>query len=102
MTYQPSNRRLCIPPVIAFEIDGIPFYIDDANHDGTPSQWGREGSIIKVTAYYHGRFTLVDDRGRFLKHPTPPRNRYTRRVRSFRSPEIAAAFAIANAVESCE
>ena len=103
MTYQPRNRRLCMPPVVAFEIHGATFYVDDADErdgDIVPHAWGREGGVVRVVTYY-GRFTLCDDRGRFLKRPAY-RGESKRRVRTFRSAIIAAEHAVLYAVESCE
>lgn len=105
MTYRPRNRRLCLPPVVGFTVDGIDWYVDDAEeHRGevVPFAWGREGSAVRVVTYGVSRFTLCDDRGRFLKRRECYRGEGKRRVQSFPSRLEAAAAQVRRGIESCE
>lgn len=103
MTFQPRNRRLCVPAREAFTIDGTVWYVDDAEEvrgEVVPFSWGREACPVRVTTCQRG-FTLVDDRGRFLKVEQARRGEYRRRVRKFRTAEQAAWYAVRHNVETC-
>lgn len=105
MTYQPRNRRLCVPPVKAFTVDGVDWYVDDAEEHGgrlVPNSWGREGSEIRIVTNGVGRYTLCDSRGRFLKRAQAYRGEYKRRVLSFPSKIKAALAQVRRGIETCE
>jgi hypothetical protein len=102
MAYQPRNRNVRSQQAFSVGPDEVPFYVDDIDSRGGPIAWGREGNPIRVVTYYGGRFTLCDDRGRYLKRERAQRGEYRRRVRTFGTAPAAALFAVENAVESCE
>jgi len=103
MAYQPRNRRLCVPAREWTTINGTVWYVDDAEEvrgEIVPLSWGREDCPVRVTTCQRG-FTLVDDRGRFLKFEQARRGEYRRRVRTFRTFEEAALYAVRHNVETC-
>lgn len=106
MTYRARNRRLCDPPIPAFIAGGHQWFVDDANETPAgkvePFSWGREGTVIRVTTHHTGRFTLVDERGRFLKHARCYAGEGKRRTRTFRSKVAAAIAQQVERIETCE
>ena len=102
-TYLARNRRLCMPPILWTTVEGVEFYADDADErDGkiVPFSWGCIGREVRVMTHLK-RFTLCDDRGRFLKWEHRHLGESKRRVRTFRSMEDAAKHLLRFKVMDC-
>ena len=101
--YFPRNRRLCLPLIRWTSVDGVEIYADDADIIRGKIEaiaWGMAGSAIRIVTHA-GRFTLCDERGRFLKHAECRSGEGRRRVRTFGTLEKAARHLIRSKVVEC-